>query len=73
MVPGPVLLAGPAPDPHSVVCMLYSCSYGRFLVRFYWLVLLLTLVVAVTCIAVAFTVKDFPSLDEPTRVSVHPP
>ena len=47
-------------------------SYSAFLVRFYWLVLLLTTVVAAVFITVAFTTKDLPSLNEPVKVlSVH--
>ena len=57
--------SGKSPPPRRCCS---GCSYGRFLERFYWLVLLLTFVVAAACIAVAFTVKDFPSLDDPTVV-----
>ncbi len=58
-----------ADEAYSVhVHSYFSCSYSGFLVRFYWLVLIVTAAIGAACIAVSVTVKDLPSLDDPTKV-----
>ncbi len=44
-------------------------SYSSFLVRFYWLVLFLTVVVVAACLSVAFTTVEFPDFADPIKVT----